>query len=228
MVTGNGTIYKCEATWDQVMSGQLPTNPARQVWRQAVDDVAAKAKAVLTESHGRIDQAVKLVLAGDVTLHPDGTATVGSQTQGQQAYHVNGECACKDFAKAPANFCKHRLAFGLAKRATRLTAERLRQAEAGIADVSSPAPQAALPAVTPQNAGGLPTRPLPEAPASVNVHLDLDGRRVQLTLRDQDETHLLARLKAVLVQFPVAAAAEPPRRRRPPSRPPAAITARRR
>jgi hypothetical protein len=44
---------------------------------------------------------------------------------------------------------------------------------------------------------------LPEAPASVNVHLTIGGWQVQLTLRDTDETRLLARLAAVLAQYPV-------------------------
>src|SRR5262252_7075555 len=39
---------------------------------------------------------------------------------------------------------------------------------------------------------------------SVNVHLELHGRQVQLTLRDRDEDRLLARLEAVLQRFPVA------------------------
>jgi len=50
-----------------------------------------------------------------------------------------------------------------------------------------------------------PTAPLPEAPASVNVHLTVSGRQVQLTLRDSDEGRLLARLDAVLQRFPVDA-----------------------
>jgi hypothetical protein len=45
--------------------------------------------------------------------------------------------------------------------------------------------------------------PLSEAPASVNVHLQLAGRQVQLTLRDSDEGRLLARLDAVLQRFPL-------------------------
>src|SRR5262249_62323062 len=48
-----------------------------------------------------------------------------------------------------------------------------------------------------------PTPPLPEAPASVNVHLEMCGRQVQLTLRDRDEDRLLARLEAVLQRFPL-------------------------
>ena len=37
-----------------------------------------------------------------------------------------------------------------------------------------------------------PPAPLPEAPASVNVHITIAGRQVQLTLRDTDEVRLLA------------------------------------
>jgi hypothetical protein len=46
----------------------------RQVWRQAVSDVAAKAKATLPEPHARIDKAVALVLAGDLAGVPRGGA----------------------------------------------------------------------------------------------------------------------------------------------------------
>jgi hypothetical protein len=44
---------------------------------------------------------------------------------------------------------------------------------------------------------------LPEAPASVNVHVTLHGRQVQVTLRDTDEHHLLERLEKLLQRFPV-------------------------
>ena len=37
---------------------------------------------------------------------------------------------------------------------------------------------------------------------SANVHVMLAGRQVQVTLRDSDETRLLARLEALLMQFP--------------------------
>jgi hypothetical protein len=49
---------------------------------------------------------------------------------------------------------------------------------------------------------------LGEAPASVNCHITVAGRQVQLTLRDTSETRLLERLEAVLAQYP---APEPPR-----------------
>jgi hypothetical protein len=51
-----------------------------------VAEVAARAKAALPEANGRIESAVKLVLAGDVELRPDGTAQVASQSNGTTAY----------------------------------------------------------------------------------------------------------------------------------------------
>jgi hypothetical protein len=167
---------------------------ARATWRAAVAEIAAKAHAKLPECNGRVDAAVKIVLAGDVTLLPDGTARVASQSNGTTAYHiVNGHCDCKDFARAPHGFCKHRLRAAIVRRAQELvTAQR---ASDQAAAPSQPTPV-----------------PLPEAPASVNVHLDFGGRQVQLTLRDTDEGRLLARLEAVLQRFPLVV---------PPSSPPA-------
>jgi hypothetical protein len=46
---------------------------------------------------------------------------------------------------------------------------------------------------------------LPEAPASVNCHITLAGRQVQVTLRDTDEGRLLHRLEALLSRYPVEA-----------------------
>src|SRR5947208_440833 len=92
-------------------------DPARQAFRQAVAEIAAKAKAKLPECNGRVDSAVKIVLAGDVELLAGGTAKVASQSNGTTAYFVvNGTCECKDFPKAPSGWCKHRIAAGLAKR----------------------------------------------------------------------------------------------------------------
>jgi hypothetical protein len=149
--------------------------------------IAAKAHDKLPECHGRVESAVKIVLAGDVELLADGTARVASQSHGTTTYHiVNGHCDCKDFAKAPHGFCKHRLSAAIARRALELTKVQL---------------AAATPASQPPPAQ--PPAPLPEAPASVNVHLQLAGRQVQLTLRDSDEGRLLARLEAVLQRFPL-------------------------
>jgi len=85
-------------------------SPDRAAWREAVATIADKARAKLPECNGRVDSAVKLVLAGDVELLPDGTAKVASQSNGSAAYQVvNGHCDCRDYEKAPHNFCKHRV-----------------------------------------------------------------------------------------------------------------------
>jgi hypothetical protein len=96
-----------EITWEEASSPDFG-NPARKAWRDAVAEIADKAKAKLPECNGRVDSAVKIVLAGDVELMADGTAKVASQSNGTAEYLVvNGECTCKDFAKAPHGFCKH-------------------------------------------------------------------------------------------------------------------------
>src|SRR5256712_5614544 len=83
-------------------------NPARTAWREAIAEIAEKAKATLPECNGRIEKAVAIVLNGDVELLEGGKAKVASQSNGTTAYHiVNGECSCKDFPKAPQGFCKH-------------------------------------------------------------------------------------------------------------------------
>src|SRR6266581_8982084 len=109
-----------ELSWEEVSA---PDFGARAAWRQAVADIAAKAKETLPECNGRVDSAVKIVLAGDVELLADGTAKVASQSQGETVYHVvNGACDCRDYAKAPHNFCKHRLASAIVRRAQDLVA----------------------------------------------------------------------------------------------------------
>jgi hypothetical protein len=89
----------------------------RRIWREAVQDIAEKAKAKLPECNGRVDKAVALVLAGDVELLPDGTVKVARQSNGTTAYHIaNGDCDCKDYPKAPSNWCKHRVCRETARR----------------------------------------------------------------------------------------------------------------
>jgi hypothetical protein len=175
----NGTV-----NFDQTL-----TTDTRAVWREAVTSVGENAKAALPQCNGRIDKAVALVLNGDVDMLGDGTARVASQSNGQTVYHiVNGHCDCRDFAQAYEGWCKHRLAHAIAKRAYPLAKAKLD------ADTTGRPTPAQPPA---------PTAPLPEAPASVNVHLELAGRQVQLTLRDSEEGRLLARLDAILQQFPL-------------------------
>ena len=118
---GNGTVK-----FDQQLTD------TRQVWRQAVAEVAERATTTLPESTGRIEKAVALVLAGDVEVLGDGTARVASQSNGQTLYHlVNGHCDCKDSPKAPQGWCKHRLAHAIVKRAMPVARERFAQLDQG-------------------------------------------------------------------------------------------------
>src|SRR5262249_46884218 len=148
----------------------------RQAWREAVAAVAEKAKAALPECNGRVESAVKIVLAGDVELMADGKAKVASQSNGTTQYFVvNGECTCKDFPKAPRGLCKHRLSLAIHKRAYALAKQRLDQLDHASNGVSQP--PAEQPQAQPQ---GEAIPALPEAPASANVHVTLAGRTVQV------------------------------------------------
>ena len=120
-----------EISWDDMLDGKpLPETPARQTWREAVTEIADKAKAKLPECSGRVDAAVKIVLAGDVALLADGTANVASQSNGCTTYQVvNGHCDCQNFVKAPHNLCNHRLSTAIVRRAHELTKQRLDQLE---------------------------------------------------------------------------------------------------
>src|SRR5262245_15823835 len=194
-------------SWDDIADPAFE-NPARTAWREAVAEVAEKAKATLPECNGRLDSAVKIVLAGDVELLEDGTAKVASQSNGSTAYFVvNGECSCQDHPKAPQGFCKHRLAYGIHKRASTLAKQRLAQLDSAQHATSQPTREQS----TPDAVHDAIAVSLPEAPASVNVHVMLHGRQVQVTLRDSDEHHLLERLERLLQHFPVEdAKPEPP------------------
>jgi hypothetical protein len=153
------------------------------------------------------DKAVAIVLNGDVELLPDGKAKVASQSHGVTLYHiVNGECSCKDYTKAPSHWCKHRIAAGLAKRASALTKQRLEQLDAASNGTTTPAPEQVdeAPGATPvQETVATPILSLPEAASSANCFVTLAGRQVQLTLRDHDEQRLLQRLETLLQQFPI-------------------------
>jgi hypothetical protein len=200
-------------SWDDIASADFG-NPVRKAWREAVAEVAEKAKATLPECNGRVDSAVKIVLAGDVELQPDGKAKVASQSNGSTVYHVvNGECTCKDYSKAPSNWCKHRIAAGIAKRAYALAKQRLDQLDSQTSQNGTSQPTTEQsPIGQPASEASAPALPLPEAPASVNCHILLEGRQVQVTLRDTDEARLLTRLAALLRQYPTA---------QPPTQPPA-------
>src|SRR5215510_13052783 len=130
-----------EISWDDMLDGKpLPETPARKAWRDAVSEIAEKAKVTLPECNGRVDKAVAIVLAGDVELLPDDTAKVASQSNGTTQYHVvNGHCDCRDYEKAPHNLCKHRLSAAIARRAKELV-------KAAGADTNGQAPAQRQPA----------------------------------------------------------------------------------
>src|SRR5215468_9658630 len=180
-------------------------NLARQAYREAVAEIAEKAKVTLPDCIGRVDSAVKIVLNGDVELLPDGTAKVASQSNGTTKYFiVNGECECKDYPKAPSNWCKHRIAAGLAKRATALTKQRLEQLDAASNGTTTPAPEQATTeapvAAPPEEPVATPV--LPESPVSANAYVLINGHRVQVTLRGYHEETVLERMTKVLERFP--------------------------
>jgi hypothetical protein len=174
-----------------------PTPPARQAFRAAVAEVAAKAKEKLPAAvNGRVESAVKLVLAGDVFFCADGTVEVGSASDPTKTYTLAGHaCDCQDFAygQAPEGWCQHRIAAGIAKR---------------VAELLPPAAQE-RPALQPGDMSPPAQRALPEARSSANVRIQVCGHDVQITLRDHDESALLVRLEELLQRFP----AQPPARK---------------
>ena len=171
-------------------------------FRQTVAEVAARAKERLPEAvNGRIESAVRLVLAHDVTRLADGTIEVGSSSDPMKTYHLVGStCTCTDFTqgKAPQGWCKHRISAGIDKRVRELLPVAL---SCEPFPDNDPEPEAPV---------STPSAALPEAPASVNCHIQIAGRQVQLTLRDQDEARLLQRLQAVLAQYPLPQPPAPP------------------
>ena len=206
-------------------------NPARQAWRESMAEIAEKAKVTLPDCIGRVDSAVKIVLAGDVELLEDGTAKVASASNGTTKYFiVNGECSCKDYSKAPSNWCKHRIAAGLAKRATTLAKTKMEQHSNGTSNGTHQTPSEQVePQVQGEPETVIPPVEVPvesepvtpivdpsqseqavapvvhthsEAPASCNTYIEIAGRKVQLTLRDDNEENLLSRMEKLLSRFP--------------------------
>src|SRR5215468_8599430 len=199
-----------EVSWDQFVDGHFPqADLARKAFREAVEAVANKARTALPESNGRIDKAVHLILNSDISIDANGEGTVASQSNGTGAYNVGKglSCPCKDQPKSPRGLCKHLLCYHIFTRATALAKQRLEQVDAASNSTTTTAPEQVdqAPVATPvQEPIATPATPaLPEAPASVNFHTTIAGRQIQITLRDTDETRLLARLETLLQRFPV-------------------------
>jgi hypothetical protein len=151
----------------------------------------ARMQAAHPEREGELARAHALILHGQVLPSADDphTGQVLS-SDAQTTYSVNGTCDCK--AGEHGKPCKH------------IQAWKLYQYIAGkVAGQEAPATLVAPGEPTATPAPTSPAVPLPEAPASVNVHLTISGRQVQLTLRDTDETRLLQRLQTILERYPV-------------------------
>jgi hypothetical protein len=89
---------------------QTPGSASRASFRETVAQVAEQARAILPASvNGRIESAVKLVLAGDVLFCEDGSVEVGSSDPTRYYKLVGPTCTCKDFVegRAPESWCKH-------------------------------------------------------------------------------------------------------------------------
>jgi hypothetical protein len=142
-------------------------------YRALVAEVAAKAATVLPpQVNGRIEAAVKLVLAHDVTCLDNGTVEVGSSSDPLKVHVLSGAtCDCQDFPRAPEGWCKHRIAAGIHKRVQQeITAVE-----------TTPAPPA----------------PLPEAAFSLTLKGTMDGQDALLTVRGMTATEFQTNLAAI-------------------------------
>ena len=113
----------------------------RQTFRETLATLATKTQAKLPTLNGRVEKACRLVLAGDVELHEDGTALVNSLTDPTRAYQLaQGVCQCRDWGQAPEHLCCHRLAVGFLRKV---------QARLPQSPPVEPAPPLLLPAPAP-------------------------------------------------------------------------------
>ena len=187
--TRNGTAA-LHTTRDAVRDDDERPGAAQQAWRDAVALVTLRAKDHYgAELHGRLDKAQTLVLGGHVTLG-DGVATVVSETDSALHYRVKSSCDCPDAEdKAPQGYCKHRLAVMIHKRAVQEAAALLERRRAD--------PPAGV-------APGWSS----EATVSMNTHLTIDGRQMQVTVRTgatRDDCHrVMVVMQEVLAEHPEA------------------------
>ena len=165
----------------------------------------ARMQVTHPEREAELARAHALILHGMVVPSPD-DPEMGQvlSSDGHKVYHVNGVCDCD--AGQHGRGCKHVHGWRLYQYIQRKLDAQARQT-------------AQEPVSPPQTTGDtsaavVASTTLPEAPASVNCHILLAGRQIQLTLRDTDETRLLQRLAAVLQQYPAPQASTTPQRPR--------------
>jgi hypothetical protein len=95
------------------------------LFHEAVVEVGERAKSVLPECHARIEQAVQILLAGEVHWLPGGSVQVRGPEQEDAVYGMQDTCPCSENAQMPRGWCVHRLAGAIAKRASALVKTRL-------------------------------------------------------------------------------------------------------
>jgi len=214
-------IKSAELSWNDVFSDDdlpaydVPTIPStpdptddRTRFRQALGVVSAEARHKLPGSESRISKATAILLAGDCIASEPVRNTEGGVTcrftvgssQDVTSHMVSHDdeqgwcCSCADAEhRAPAGLCKHVLASMLW-----IKTHALLQENPGHSEAHEPGNGAVPPDIERVNH----KIHLPESPASVNCHIELAGRRVQVTLRGVDENEVLDRLALLLDRFP--------------------------
>jgi hypothetical protein len=165
----------------------------------ALEQAAQLAHTAMPDKAAKIGAAAQLVKDGRVFQLDSGAWQVESSSTPGTVYTVNGHCSCKDAHYRDA-MCKHRLATYLSRKALRLMAAPASEAPPAVqrknssVEPSQPLPEA------PQEPRKNSSVTLPEAPASATAKVMVHGYEVLLTVRDTDESRLLARLQAVLAR----------------------------
>ncbi len=109
----------------------------RPDWRRLVRQMATIAKDQCPDLYERVDEAVILILTGQVELLPDGSARVTSP-YGHSSINFSGSepCMCPDAQNhAPYALCQHRLAVGLVRSANALINMQGEESDACAPDV---------------------------------------------------------------------------------------------
>ena len=97
-------------------------DPAQR-FRCAISQAVEAARKRFPHSSDRIERAYALVTEGKVVLHPQTKTATVTSSDGAKSYTVTGHCDCPDAPRAPEQFCKHRLAVVILKKAVGMVHE---------------------------------------------------------------------------------------------------------
>ena len=91
MKRGRAIVAVCEISLQDVFnSHRFPDSPTRATWRTSVAEIAAKAQAAFTvEVPVYIEQAMQIVLDGDVNLLSDGQAKAANPCDSATEYFAD-------------------------------------------------------------------------------------------------------------------------------------------